>query len=168
MRIVLLLISLAAAAVAGFFSYPNSITNNLLTVMVVYLLIEIFFLRRRMTQLEEQVHATASLATSPRSATEAVDPPSQSAEPVHVPSPVSASSRYTVASPTEWTAPSQPATPQPPTEPSPLQRLFTLTLGWITGGNPVLKIGLVVLFFGVAFLLKYAAQRNMLPLELRM
>lgn len=168
MRIVLLLISLAAAAVAGFFSYPNSITNNLLTIMVVYLLFEVFLLRRRMTHLEEQVHATASLATSPRSTTTAVDPPIQNAEPVHVPSPVAAPSRYTVASPTECVAPSRPAPPHPPTEPSPLQRLFTSALGWITGGNPVLKIGLVVLFFGVAFLLKYAAQRNMLPLELRM
>lgn len=168
MRIVLLLISLAAAAVAGFFSYPYSITNNLLTVMVVYLLIEVFLLRRRMTHLEELVHATASFATSPRSTTEAVDPSIQSAEPVHVPSPAEAPPRYTVASPAEFIAPPRPAPPQPPTEPHPLQRLLASALGWITGGNPVLKIGLVVLFFGVAFLLKYAAQRNMLPLELRL
>ena len=35
-------------------------------------------------------------------------------------------------------------------------------------GNVVLKIGVIVLFFGVAFLLKYAAQRNLIPLELRL
>jgi uncharacterized membrane protein len=35
-------------------------------------------------------------------------------------------------------------------------------------GNVVLKIGIIIVFFGVAFLLKYAAQRNMVPLELRL
>jgi uncharacterized membrane protein len=39
---------------------------------------------------------------------------------------------------------------------------------WILGGNPVTRIGLIVLFCGVAFLLKYAAARNMLPIELRL
>jgi uncharacterized membrane protein len=39
---------------------------------------------------------------------------------------------------------------------------------FFTSGNLVLKIGVIVLFFGVAFLLKYAAQRNMIPLELRL
>ena len=40
--------------------------------------------------------------------------------------------------------------------------------GWFTGGNPVVKVGLVVLFFGVSFLLKYAADHSLLPVELRM
>ncbi len=35
-------------------------------------------------------------------------------------------------------------------------------------GNVVVRIGLIVLFFGVAFLIKYAADRNMLPIELRL
>ena len=39
---------------------------------------------------------------------------------------------------------------------------------FFTTGNVVLKIGVIVLFFGVAFLLKYAAQRNMIPIELRL
>jgi uncharacterized membrane protein len=39
---------------------------------------------------------------------------------------------------------------------------------WFTGGNPVVKVGLVVLFFGVSFLLKYAADHRLLPVELRM
>jgi uncharacterized membrane protein len=40
--------------------------------------------------------------------------------------------------------------------------------GWFTGGNPLVKVGLVVLFFGVSFLLKYAADHSLLPVELRM
>jgi len=39
---------------------------------------------------------------------------------------------------------------------------------FITGGNLVLKMGLVILFFGVAFLVKYAAQHNLVPIELRL
>ena len=39
---------------------------------------------------------------------------------------------------------------------------------FFTTGNVVLKIGIIIVFFGVAFLLKYAAQRNMVPIELRL
>ncbi len=39
---------------------------------------------------------------------------------------------------------------------------------FFTSGNLVLKIGIIIIFFGVAFLLKYAAQRNMVPIELRL
>jgi uncharacterized membrane protein len=39
---------------------------------------------------------------------------------------------------------------------------------FFTTGNVVLKVGMIILFFGVSFLLKYAAQRNMIPIELRL
>ena len=39
---------------------------------------------------------------------------------------------------------------------------------FFTSGNVVLKIGIIIVFFGVAFLLKYAAQRNMIPVEFRL
>jgi uncharacterized membrane protein len=39
---------------------------------------------------------------------------------------------------------------------------------FFTTGNLVTKIGVIVLFFGFAFLLKYAAQRNMIPIEFRL
>ena len=38
----------------------------------------------------------------------------------------------------------------------------------ITGGNLLVKIGLLVLFVGVSFLVKYASERNLLPIELRL
>src|SRR5690242_2842531 len=45
-------------------------------------------------------------------------------------------------------------------------------LAWVrlyfTGGNLVVRTGIIVLFFGVAFLLKFAADRHMLPIELRL
>ncbi len=39
---------------------------------------------------------------------------------------------------------------------------------FFTTGNVVLKVGMIILFFGVSFLLKYAAQRNMIPIEFRL
>ncbi len=46
--------------------------------------------------------------------------------------------------------------------------VFTRIKAFFTSGNLVLKIGVIILFFGVAFLLKYAAQRNMVPIEFRL
>ncbi len=39
--------------------------------------------------------------------------------------------------------------------------------GYFTSGNTIVRVGIVVLFFGVAFLLKYVAQHTQLPIELR-
>ncbi|KRT58904.1 DUF2339 domain-containing protein, partial [endosymbiont of Ridgeia piscesae] len=40
--------------------------------------------------------------------------------------------------------------------------------GYLTGGNLIVRVGVIVLFFGVAFLLKYAAEHSQLPMELRL
>ena len=47
-------------------------------------------------------------------------------------------------------------------------RLAAVIYEWFTGGNLLVRIGVVVLLFGFAFLVKYAAARNMVPLELRL
>jgi uncharacterized membrane protein len=39
---------------------------------------------------------------------------------------------------------------------------------WLLGGNMLVRVGVVVLFFGVAFLLKFAADRGLVPIELRL
>lgn len=46
--------------------------------------------------------------------------------------------------------------------------LFTWIRDWFFGGNVVVRIGVLVLFIGVGFLLKFAAERNMLPIEFRL
>ncbi|HEY3179527.1 MAG TPA: DUF2339 domain-containing protein, partial [Casimicrobiaceae bacterium] len=38
---------------------------------------------------------------------------------------------------------------------------------WITGGNTLARVGIIVLFIGVGFLLKYAAEHVTVPIELR-
>ncbi len=60
----------------------------------------------------------------------------------------------------------------PPATPTRLARALDAGRAWIerylASGNPVVKIGVVVLFIGVAFLLRYAAERVTVPVELRL
>ncbi|HTT39698.1 MAG TPA: DUF2339 domain-containing protein [Burkholderiales bacterium] len=54
-----------------------------------------------------------------------------------------------------------PRRPKAVREPSALWR-------WVMGGNTVARIGVVVLFFGVAFLLKYAYEHTQIPISVRL
>ena len=49
--------------------------------------------------------------------------------------------------------------------PSPVIEAITR---FFTGGNLMVKIGVIILFFGVSFLVKFAADRGMVPVELRL
>lgn len=48
-------------------------------------------------------------------------------------------------------------------EPTPLEKAWA----WLTGGNPMAKVGVLILFFGVAFLLKYLADQSLLSIAWR-
>lgn len=67
----------------------------------------------------------------------------------------------------ESAAPARPAARPslPPKEPP---AWFTAARNWLFEGNLVAKIGLLILFIGVSFLLKYAAARVTVPIELRL
>lgn len=60
-----------------------------------------------------------------------------------------------------------PGQPELPTEPSGLERLTDELMGWLKRGNPLARIGIVILFFGATFLAKYAADNSLFPIELR-
>ena len=47
-------------------------------------------------------------------------------------------------------------------------KLTAQVKAFFTDGNVVVRIGLIVLFFGVGFLIKYASERNYFPIELRL
>jgi uncharacterized membrane protein len=49
-----------------------------------------------------------------------------------------------------------------------LDELFDRARGWLFGGNTVVRVGLLVLFFGFAFLARYAVEHALLPIELRL
>lgn len=81
-----------------------------------------------------------------------------------------------VTQPTVSTAPSgQPKTPAtqprrpppPPPEPTAIDRLVGEFVSWLKRGNPLARIGIVILFFGATFLAKYAADNSLFPIELR-
>ncbi len=58
--------------------------------------------------------------------------------------------------------------PPPSDPPSQPPRWLVAAKGWLLTGNLVAKIGLVILFIGVGFLLKYAAETYTVPIELRL
>lgn len=61
-----------------------------------------------------------------------------------------------------------PRPPVAPAKPGPQVELWNIVVSYFTGGNVVVRAGVVVLFFGVAFLLKYSAERNLVPIEFRL
>lgn len=52
--------------------------------------------------------------------------------------------------------------------PDALTRTLARAWAWLLGENPMVRAGVVVLFFGIAFLLKLAADNALLPIELRL
>ena len=46
--------------------------------------------------------------------------------------------------------------------------LIAAVRGFFTGGNTLVRIGVIVLFFGVAFLLRYMAEHSHIPIEVRL
>jgi len=64
--------------------------------------------------------------------------------------------------------PSGPPLPPEPPRPRPKGLEDSAIWRWLTGGNTVVRVGVVVLFFGVAFLLRYAYEHVHAPIELRL
>ncbi|MFB9243457.1 DUF2339 domain-containing protein [Massilia antarctica] len=60
----------------------------------------------------------------------------------------------------------RPERSEPPAAPTPAWLLAAKK--WLFTGNLVAKLGLLILFIGVSFLLKYAAERTTVPIELRL
>lgn len=63
--------------------------------------------------------------------------------------------------------PVRPQTPPPPAPPGLIEQTIGAVRNWLFGGNPVLRIGAVLLFLGLAFLLRYATEGMVVPVELR-
>lgn len=63
------------------------------------------------------------------------------------------------------TTPGPAPAPRPPAAPNPV---FLAIRNFFTGGNLVVRIGLIVLFLGITFLLKLAIDNGMIPIQLRL
>ncbi|MCQ6255954.1 DUF2339 domain-containing protein [Pseudomonas sp. Q11] len=57
--------------------------------------------------------------------------------------------------------------PVAPLGPNLLERAVAGGRNWLFGGNTVLRVGVVLLFLGLAFLLRYATEGMVVPIELR-
>ncbi|MEM9665316.1 MAG: DUF2339 domain-containing protein [Bacteroidota bacterium] len=113
-----------------------------------------------------EVHAEADLPAeaSPepppepaRPAPEAASPPSPETEPGQV--------RWTPSLPASTP---RPAAPSESTVAAAVRRLVDQARRFILEGNTPVRVGVVILFIGVAFLVKYAVDNALFPLELRL
>jgi uncharacterized membrane protein len=71
----------------------------------------------------------------------------------------------------EAPAPEQPrrkrAERPPRTGPSLPERMLAGARNWLLGGNTIVRVGMLLVFLGLAFLLRYASDRVVIPLEVR-
>lgn len=152
---------------------------------IIYAIVGVRSSKRRIAELERQVGELTRFARAVRQRMQAQpvspaqpaaqQPHPKAAEPVQpqvrktAPPPVVEPLQPPVSEPEAQPTPG-PITPGPAYEPEPdqLKNAWLAVTSLITGGNLAVKTGVVVLFFGVSFLLKYAVEHQMLSVELRL
>jgi uncharacterized membrane protein len=130
---------------------------------------------RRLQQLESLQAQIAALKASgaalatPEAPAAFASPPMQTPAAPAAPAPVE----------TEWLdtmpplAPPPPAALRRPVEADERSLVVTTSIGasllaWFKGGNTIVRVAVLILFIGVAFLLRYAAERTTVPIEWRL
>lgn len=127
-------------------------------------------LRLRVAQLEAEVGKLTAGALAAPGLTVVDGAP---AVPVAVPPPVPVNAPSPRPSPPPPPPPpppaaSRPAPPRPPRAPAPPPAWLLAARNWLFTGNLVAKLGLLILFIGISFLLKYASERVSTPIEVRL
>ena len=132
----------------------------------------VFFLSQRLKSLEVQLnqlkqyqpilappHTTSS--TLPASATESLA--IQAAMAMQASEPL-------LSEPFDSPAINQPLNfkPEVPKQANFLDKGLQAAKNWLFGGNIFVRLGIMLLFFGVVFLLRYSLERNLIPIELRL
>jgi uncharacterized membrane protein len=64
--------------------------------------------------------------------------------------------------------PAQTTIPKQPAAPALGDKIGDAIRNFFLGGNPVVRVGMLILFFGLSFLVKYAASGGYFPIELRL
>ncbi|WP_417912344.1 DUF2339 domain-containing protein, partial [Candidatus Electronema sp. TJ] len=126
-------------------------------------------LERRLRHVEELIEEMPEEADQPvqEPATASAAVPSRREEREEAPAKVFSQPKFEPA-PEAARSEIKPPLPRLSAEPAWDERAAAKLKAFFTEGNVVLRVGLLVLFFGVAFLLKYAADRNVIPIELRL
>lgn len=66
------------------------------------------------------------------------------------------------------TAPVTPARPVEPNKPTLIDMALKSAWDWFTDGNVFVRVGIIILFMGMTFLIRYAIGENLVPIELRL
>ena len=112
--------------------------------------------------------AASAMAPAPAARAAEVERPPIAAAPIAAVAPVAAVAAVAPAAPVAPVAPPRRAPVAPPAPAVPLRdRLPPFVARAIFGGNTIVKVGVLILFLGLAFLLRYTAQRVTVPVELR-
>ncbi len=114
--------------------------------------------------------ALGQQSAKPQPASAALPPiavqPAERAEPI---SPSLAEPRQLAAEPVPVTYANHiPPEPPEPAEPNFIEQGITAARDWLLGGNTIVRAGLVILFVGLSFLARYAANAGLFPIELRL
>lgn len=137
---------------------------------------ELSFQLQSLRQRVEDLEAAARAGRRPDSAAAAapaavvVQPqPQQAPRPIAPAAPVVRQAPIAAAT----AAPAPPPADASATEPAaagwpPPSRQLPSWIRWFMGGNTLVRVGVIVLFFGVAFLLKFVAERVTFPIEARL
>lgn len=133
------------------------------------LLAQIIYLRKRTRMLREELERMRAPAAPAAVDREQAAPARPAASPAAPPA--TASSERVDARTTQPLA-STPSLASHPNSaalspPSTFARACGALVSCLKGGNPLARAGLVILFFGAAFLAKYAADHSLFPIELR-
>lgn len=142
-----------------------------------YLLGDRVALRRRLDQTDAVINELKRRLPSSREP--AAEPPAAVRPPIETPPrqgsvpPAAApatvrTERPAPQTPTEFSRALPPGAAARPARAPQELAILRWVRAYFTGGNLVVRIGALILFFGVAFLLKYAAEHTRLPIELRL
>lgn len=158
-------------------SIASGVEGFLFGGMFGFLFAQVFHLRGRVQALQEQLQSlrlshdlrdfqTRATAATPAAAT----PPPEPA--VTEPTPAAPSREVRAAAIAAETRERIAASPPPlrpaaPAAPTAFERMAGEFMSWLKRGNPLARIGIVILFFGATFLAKYAAENSLFPIELR-
>lgn len=142
----------------------QSFAGFLIGVVLGILCAQTLALRKRLRLQQEQID---SLRESRQPASAPVIAPAARVAPVEPP--VAIGEPVVPAIPTPQSQPPAPPAPRRVVkrEPDWTDRLIASAVAWLKRGNPLARVGIVILFFGGVFLAKYAADHSMFPIELR-
>ncbi|MDP3087511.1 MAG: DUF2339 domain-containing protein [Methylotenera sp.] len=141
--------------------------------------LEITRLSTRLDILKQSLENPPQPAASAQMATLKVDIPSLTIEAMPQIEDTIASPELSIREavhPTEITQPDEIKTTKPAyvrpfiklAEPNFIERGISYAKNWLLGGNTLVRSGIVILFIGISFLLKYAADHSHIPIEFRL